>query len=599
MFGGLPGSVDSSPALPPSASTVSYHPQMPTHYPSSHSEQPHQGVSHVRHISDHHPSWFQYPPYLSTLHYPNISEPPCHGYNMPPDYHGRMPSFLQPEDHTPYTPSGTPGSNRNPYGPLSIDPAMSASSLGSQQLSDPIELDAAQSLRHGRNTKPVVYVDQGTEVELRAPDPFDVRGVDKAVQDVGGVDSSESANLTTYLLTQLKSGAFADCILHLSHVHDKFQDTEFHVHSLLMARSPLLADLLRHAETEGNGQKRIHIKTAEKFILPDAFESALHHLYGQSLLGLEEFSSTEFPEFLKCLSDSRPQRLSTIEARMDFAIAYAAAGHHLQVASVENRGFQAMSSLLRWETIEKALTFAVEANASRKSSADDTAIPYQTPSSAISRRSSTISEISQTGKVPKDAIETLAVGQDNSTATQVASTYGPIGYSLLHDIIEYIINNLPPDFELHASACDLTGIKRLPTTAESKPLVSPPRLSLIQFGDWPAEGFQKPTLQSMMLSRILLSVPFWVLQEIFEQLSKDLHLQLAQSIVGERERRRHRALRSKSVPWSARMAAKAEWGVVGWEESLDTASMEGGGSLRLTRRWTGFRRHSRSKASRA
>ncbi|KAI9881243.1 MAG: hypothetical protein M1830_005529 [Pleopsidium flavum] len=610
VFGGFSESADSSPGLPLPASTSSYPPQMPPDYAPPPSEQNPNGVGHVHHISDHHPSWFYYPPYATDHQHPNVFSPEKYAYNIFPEYYGQMPSFVQPEDCSPYTPSGSPLSDRNRHGPLLHNPAMSTSSLESQSLSGLLEVHASYPSHHSNSIDPGAYLEHGPQFQKRAlsqsavvlSDSAQVSqlhagavvGVDKAVQHHDSADLEGLKNLTAYLLSQFGTQALADYMLQLSHLNGKFEVSELLLHSLLIARSPVLAGLMHLAEIDQTGWKRIIIKTADKFVMPDAFELALQHLYGQPLLDIDGFVDGESPG-----SSRQHSRFSAVEARINFALAYAAAGHILQISSVKRRGFEIVSRLVNWETIEKALVFAVDGVPEKELSADGPALSSPPAPSATSGRSSAISEMSVSDKEANSTLSASVDGQGEPATAQAASTYGPMASSLFQDIIRYLVSNFPSEFELQTSAPPLTGLDRLPSTAESKTLLPHPRLSFIQFGDRPSEEAQRPSLQSLVLSKILFSVPFLVLRRIFEQLEKDVQARLAQSIIDERERRRHRALRSRSVPWSARMADEAHWNEVGWEESVDTASAEAGIGVRLTRRWTGFYNPSRSKASRA
>lgn len=492
---------------------------------------------------------------------------------------------------------------------------MSTSSLGSRSLSGLIEVDAVYPSRHSSTTDPVAYTEQGPQAEQRALnqsavvssdsaqapqlDAGAVLGVDKAVQHDDGADTEESENLAAYLLSQFRSQGLADYWLRLSHPDDKFEATNLYLHGLLIARSPVLAGLIHYAEKDENGWKRIHFRTADRFVLPGAFELALQRLYGQPLLDIDGLVGAGSPVLSQYYPDLQRSQFSIVEARINFAVAYAAAGHILQISSVKRRGFEIVSRLINWEAIEKALVFAVDGGPGTDWSVDGPDVPSRTAPSSASHQSSAVSEILQCGKEASSTIGASVDGQGESESAHAASTYGPMADSLLQDITRYIISNFPSDFELQTLAPPLTDVERLHATAESKPSVSHPRLSFIQFGDRPSEEAQRPSLQSLMLSRILLSVPFPVLKCIFEQLEKEMQARLAQSIIDERERRRHRALRSRSVPWSARMADEANWNEVGWEESVDTMSVEAGSGVRLTRKWTGFRNPSRSKAARA
>ena len=423
-------------------------------------------------------------------------------------------------------------------------------------------------------------------------------GVSEAGRRYDQVDMHDSPGLTRYLLSQFNKSTLSDYCLQLSQRHGRFEASSFYLHGLLISRSPVLAELMGSAKPDGNGCKHFHMEIADDSVRPDAFELALQHLYGHPLLEFDSLVACDLPLSAKSSASLQNLRRPHVEAYLELALAYAAAGAVLQIPSVRRRGYEIVSRLISWGTLERILSFALQHNQGTRKYTDGHGSTSRTTPDQDIRKNSANPVALPNGDEKGSIIErSFNVGNEQSSGHD-SVLYGDLADGLLRDVAHYVVTNFPSDFQLQTSAPPLPGLDRLPTTAGSRPSVSHPRLSFIQFGDRPSEEEQRPDAQSATLSKVLLSVPFPLLKDVFDRLPQEPHAQHAQQIIDERERRRHCALRSKEVPLASPGGDEALWNEAGWEESLDKSSSMAGGGVQLTRRWTGLRNRTRTKVSR-
>jgi len=610
VFGGFPGSGGPSPVLPPSPSAMTFLPRSFPNWAPSQSPQ-HFSNPHPQHVHGPHPNWHGH--FAQYAHQqPNMYDPQRQSYALPPGYYHRMPSFVPPDNHFPYTPPpGTPFVNSFQHAPQSKVASFSGSSIGSHSASGSVDSSALRPAQpkasvsyggpsgapeHDASQPRVVATDEDIQ-QTHLRDNAQLRA-DSAAQQNGKVITQELDSVSNYLLSQFNCKALSDCCLRLSHSHNNFKGLSLYLHRLVIARSPLLASLMSFAATDADGFKQIHLDLTGNHFRPDAFELALLHLYGEPLLDHESLVARDvaLPKSSMATQD-KSRSSNTVSDCLEVAIGYATAGDILHLPAVKRRGEEIASKLISWETLERGMTFAIDAKRSTEKAAADLA-PFSHPSScAASRKSSSCSTASRNSNKENSAIRIPCDPPNRGEPHHARSTYGTPAAGLLQDICQYIGTNFPSDFQLQTLTPSLPTIDRLPTTAELS-LFSHPGLSSIQFGEHPSEEAERPNPQTFILSQILLSVPFPVLNLIFEHLTPDTQGQHARSIIGERERRRDRALRSKSVPWASRLAEGAQWHEVGWEESVGVEPTEAGRNVRLARRWTGLRRTPRTRARR-
>lgn len=391
------------------------------------------------------------------------------------------------------------------------------------------------------------------------------------------VQEDNSEGLVDYLRQQFGNPELGDSVVELRYSDNRAAPVRVPGHRLIFARSPVLGAIGRRQSPE---QHVLAVETNNKWVRSDAFYMSLQRLYGLPLLPVpppvNNMNSGEFSE------------AGSTEERFDFALAYAASGKLLEWEPVLHRGCEIAAHLLDWQTIEKALEFALE------------------------------------GFV------------DNGTYESYKYEVG--SKILLHGIANFVINNLPPTFSLDATVQESATYSRLPIDPGTKPKMATEepvpvivrgsqnpqggkghrhQLSNIQFGDLslmegtngsasdtPKASQQARPISHATLSRVLVSVPFGFLQMILEPpgpmrangwTNAETRSRIVQEAVTEREARRNRVIDAvldgrvrDSYPILQQLRAPEprhldRWGVLGWQEEVLSHSNGEGPSL--ARRW--------------
>jgi hypothetical protein len=305
------------------------------------------------------------------------------------------------------------------------------------------------------------------------------------------------------------------------------------------------------------------------------------------------------------------------EERFDFALAYAAAGALLVWEPVVERGCRIAAQLLDWPTVEKALEFALE--------------------NFVDHGTHEIYKYNDGSKI------------------------------LFYAVVNFVIANMPPNFSLDSTVPESTTYSRLPMNPGASPAATsevsevpvqingqasqnPPsvrghrhQLSNIQFGDLaptdagnaqangnpsgrvngvanvtngtsgsasdtPRASQQARPIMHTVLSRILLSVPFSLLQLILDPpasmranswANAESRMRIVKQAVDEREVRRNRIIEAvldgrvaNSSPILEQIRSPVprnqdDWGVLGWQEEIVFHS--NGEEPSLSRRWSPLR----------
>lgn len=390
------------------------------------------------------------------------------------------------------------------------------------------------------------------------------------------VDRTEShlepVAMSEHLLDNFNVNEFSDCHIHVYHTNRRFSPVEFWLHSLMIARSPRLRYMLKnnHPVLDNHGRRHLQLTLADRFITPSALYSALKTCYGED------------PSAFTGSMLSRQSRAEYSRSWLIECLAFAAAGHLLQLTGVVLRGLEIASKILNWDNIEKALSFALEGGPHRGHDPSVFVVPtsrpsYSTDSSPTTNRILTpTSSQDPASDVPSQngSAETTHAVTQESQAVCCAS-------DLLARCLRLIATTFPASWEFQRYARPLADIDRLPTTAESRSPLSKSRLSKIQFGDLPSENAVKSSDQDTLISSIMLSLPFVHLYSLLEQMrisARDFaeFQKNIRTIIEERERRRQVVLQSKSVPSAQRLAAvRHEWAEVGYREYVQDGEHSG------------------------
>lgn len=378
--------------------------------------------------------------------------------------------------------------------------------------------------------------------------------------------------LTDYLAQEFNTIEHADCRLKIFHEVRFCDIADFLLHSLLIDQSPLLRGLRKATVTQEDGIKILRIRTHDRFLTPLAIQAALQFCYGRSIV---EYTGTSTNI---CPSKSSGE-VST--SWMENALALAASGYLFQLEAVIARGLQIASSILNWENIEKALSFAMESGLDSEWDLDSS-FPVPTESYSFQASDDT------TGRVTPSSNEAVAIESNSSYREPLSSPhhgmYSCSANDLLLRCLQFIISNFPDCWELDVLARPLADMDRLPRTAGSRSPLAISRLSRIQFGDHPSEK-AKSGDENIKLSSLLLSLPFPLLKHIVDRLDETTRTRNLDPIVGERERRRRQAIKCESASWAQRQEDAQNWAQAGWKESVGLENS----SVCLQREWVGFR----------
>ncbi|KAF4981449.1 hypothetical protein FZEAL_2737 [Fusarium zealandicum] len=379
----------------------------------------------------------------------------------------------------------------------------------------------------------------------------------------------DADGLVGHLQQQFGSPEFADCVLELRYSDERAPPVRIPGHRLLFARSAEVANAISKQASQHNPNvpslPTVVLETKSKWIRSNSFYIAVQRLYGLPL-----FAIPPPPAGLKqgAVTDA-----GSIMERFDFALSYAASGHLLRWDPVTRRGCEMAMQLLTWQTVERALEFALE--------------------------------------------------HHRDEGSHDVFKYGDGSKGILNEAVSFITSNLNPNFILDTSVPDSDSYSRLPfspspsSTATQRP--SPPpiargtsvhlgkgrrpqQITGIQFGDLSlAEGKTSPASDtsrashqqrspfSIVLSRVLLNLPFASLKMVLESAASNKNsgwpnaefvYRAVKDTVAERERRRLRAVeavRAGQVPgWETiqKQLSSPEpryfgpWTALGWQEEF-------------------------------
>ncbi|KAL8697181.1 MAG: hypothetical protein Q9201_007260 [Fulgogasparrea decipioides] len=317
---------------------------------------------------------------------------------------------------------------------------------------------------------------------------------DRALETLEEVtDSSLCLNaLFNHVLDNFNNPTFADCELYISHTSHRFEPAVVSLHSLLIAQTPKLRDLVQNAEVREDGKKQVLLDVEDQYTNPTALKAALRVCYGE-----HPSSNIGYPRDLASESE-----ISTVW--MNNALALAAAGHLVGMPGVAHRGEQIASIVLSWDNVEFALSFAMDKDIERPwgSSSDSSGFPHNAS-------------------------------------------------ELLLSCLYFVISNIPEDIRLDLMAQPLSSIDRLPSVPGVPSQSSRSRLSRIQFGDLPAETEALFSKHDTLASSILFSLPLEHVKFILDRIPLNLNHQITRPVIEEREHRRLRALNAQASPAEA------------------------------------------------
>jgi hypothetical protein len=309
--------------------------------------------------------------------------------------------------------------------------------------------------------------------------------------------------LASYLSTQFGNPEFADFILQVR--SPEFQYISIPVHGIVVVRSPVIANAVRRsippAHRSRDSRRLVDVLTTNLFVAAESIEEAVKVLYGAPLLSMQSFLYGLGPYTPEA---PHPQGMNDARRRMEQLLSYIGAGSVLQIPSMQARGVEIAKALLRWDTVEQALHYGLQAARS--------------------------------------------ASRSNNGGSEA---HDPFASELLNSAIDFIAYNFPNDFHLYRIASELRDDPRLPSVAESRAPTHNPRLSKIRFGDAPMEDGPQPSPISRMLSSILLSLPLSLVDRLFNHRATANQIgwtgvaKLMHNVIDEREDRRQKAVQGQ------------------------------------------------------
>ena len=330
------------------------------------------------------------------------------------------------------------------------------------------------------------------------------------------INTQNTEALRDYLSQQYSFPALADC--HLQIVEDESGERHYvEGHKLILARSPMLLALIEKSEPASASLKtQVNIVLKGRHTRIPSFTDGLRFLYGANNLSTLD-QLRQHP--------GNGEGITVNETRMARALEFVAVGSWLNVPLIAEKGLETISGLLHWDTMPSVLSFALEGGLGLAWSVDD-------------------------GSEEKSS----CASSDDSGDNIGDPTYDPFASQLLHRVIDFAVHMFPHDFYLDASASELPTCQRLPPTPsshESRPSQSDPRLSRIRFGEVPVDELQRPSFVTTTISSMLLSLPFALLKCVLEHydftvtLGPETAASIMRHVVAERETRRIRVLKAR------------------------------------------------------
>ncbi|KAH7045897.1 hypothetical protein B0J12DRAFT_144964 [Macrophomina phaseolina] len=509
VFGGYPDSSSVSPAPPVTNGNLPY-PPPPGPYPTANMiAPPYPFPGHAHHFSE---------PHTAMMPAPTPAGMPTAGsanfgwkrFDQP------IPPHMRPAHSTPSPNAPNPGfSPVHPgpaygqsFSPVHVNCVNTLSRSGSQASSprlpvmDDVPVDALPEKRF-------IPSMQNGVAPRKTPVP-----VFQPAQPPPGIEFG----LRDYMRSQFGGRAYADYVLKLYPGGGRAMILNLPVHGIILGRNRKFAELMArsHPGHTENGMRVLNVLAEDRFLEGLIFAEALKYLYSEDMLSPGNFTHG-MPPFTG--RSANTDRQGSPVRRMSDALAYAAAGFWLEIRCIVSRGLDIATELLRWDTVETALAFAVDGGLDSSWRVDDTA---------------------------EDSSSDDASSRFD---TDLAPTYGSFSTQFLQTINGFLLHNFPEDFELDTCASQLHDIVRLPSVNEPRPTSRNPRLSQIRFGEVPVEAAGPSQAIVSILSSILLSLPFPVLKALLEdfvlcsRLGKTRVGQLMHSIVEEREARRRKVLK--------------------------------------------------------
>ena len=356
----------------------------------------------------------------------------------------------------------------------------------------------------------------------------------------------ERMMMPSIFLQHFNSPRYADCRIRINAPDKSKPGFDLLLHSILLTYSPVLAAKLESSEPASDGLRLVVLDASGEFLTPDSIESALYTCYGRPLC-----------DFIGTTADVAVTNAKDSAMWMENALAFIAAGRLLGLPSVIARGSQIARRILNWDNIEKALSFVVHSRAGFDTEGADSISPSAGEDSSIDQQS------------------------------EVAGASADIA-PLMTSCLQLLLDRFPRHWKVNTLAPSLSSIDRLPKAPVKRQITPKPRLSQIKFGDLsPEEPMRTESLtdQDTLLSSIMISLPFGLVQRVILELQERLSFEGLQSLVTERESRRRYAVQEDPMYSRSTPSLVLPDSLV-WEEYVESVTNEGS-YPRISRRRTG------------
>jgi hypothetical protein len=306
--------------------------------------------------------------------------------------------------------------------------------------------------------------------------------------------------LAAYLSTQYGNPEFADFTLQVRSPEGILLSVP--VHGIVVVRSPVIAEALRRSPAPSHrgrdARRLVDVLALDPLTTRESLDEAIKVLYGAPLLSAQTFLYGLAPYMY---DGGQASSSNDARRRMQQVLSYIAAARTLQMPSMQARGIEIARLLLRWDTIDQVIRYALQADP---------------------------------GPRPRPE------GPDTDDPFIAALT----GYA-----VEFVAYTFPADFKLCTIAPEFKDVPRLPALVESQPqpTTHKSRLSKIRFGEAQPEDGPPPSHLTSVLSTILLSLPPSFIERLFNHRATANHIgwtgaaNVLRDIINERENRRRKA----------------------------------------------------------
>ncbi|KAF2398262.1 hypothetical protein EJ06DRAFT_558118 [Trichodelitschia bisporula] len=346
-------------------------------------------------------------------------------------------------------------------------------------------------------------------------------------------------DLKNYLMSQLGNRQFADTWVEIYEGDADTPVCSLPFHQVFLARSPtMLQAIVDHSREPlkyKDGLKVLSIRLENsKFLPARTVAQSLQHLYGAPLMSAPMLTLGLLP----FKADSEPEYAQKALSRMSDCLQYMSAGMFLQVPPIAMQGLEGAKLLVRWDTIEFALSFCLRNRVS----------PEWVE---LARR------------------HLMTPGTPNPFDDRPAF-HGDLAGDLLIRVLDFMAHGFPPTFTLDTGAPQLEDNPILPgvTGDQRGSGATNHLLRSIHFGQ---AQTGEPSFITSILSSILLSLPFDVLGVFFEsailadRLGTTGLSQLMDQIITERENRRALAMYQCR---DAVLADPVKWEIIFFKERV-------------------------------